>query len=539
MSEIKPLDADTIRKYEAEYVLTPWTAQKGLNPFVAAKGEGCWIHSAEGKKVRGLHLPVHLRQPGPLRHPAPAGKAIARQAALLPSVNSQWATEPKAVLGKLLAEITPGDLKKSFFSTGGTEANEGAIKIARWATGKQKVLSRWRSYHGSTMGAMAVSADYRNWCAEPSVPGAVHILPPYCYRCHFGGTYPSCDIQCAKHVEDVIRLEGGALVGGRADRGADLRGGRRDRAPGGVLADGAGHLRQVRGGADRRRDHDRLRPDRQVVRDGQLERGAGHRHHGQGHQLGARCRSARPPVRPWIAEKFETMPYLHGHTYSGHALSMAAAVATIEAYRQDNLIERAAKTGDYLMGKMKELQDKHPCIGEVRGKGLFCGIEIVKNRKTREPIHEAVMEPPRPATSKMTFLGKCMQEGVYIMAGGGVRDHAQPAPEHQPRRPRLRDGRHRPQPGDLRRGLPEVLPGTAAACEPRAAAVRHPLRPLRPTGGRGANGHRAAAGGLPLPRCTEGASPWPSTRNRCANRCTTICARSSRAGSSSRPHRST
>jgi taurine--2-oxoglutarate transaminase len=123
-------------------------------------------------------------------------------------------------------------------------------------------------------------------------------------------------------------------------------------------------------------------------------------------------------VRPWIAEKFETMPYLHGHTYSGHALSMAAAVATIEAYREDNLIERAAKMGDYLMGKMKEIQDKHPCVGEVRGKGLFCGIEIVKNRKTREPIHEALMEPPRPATSKMTFLGKCMQEGVYIMAGG-------------------------------------------------------------------------------------------------------------------------
>jgi taurine--2-oxoglutarate transaminase len=123
-------------------------------------------------------------------------------------------------------------------------------------------------------------------------------------------------------------------------------------------------------------------------------------------------------VRPWIAEKFETQPYLHGHTYSGHALAMAAAVAAIEAYREDNLIEKAAKTGEYLMKKLRELQDKHPCVGEVRGKGLFCGIEIVKNRKTKEPIHEALMEPPRPATSKMTFLGKCMQEGVYIMAGG-------------------------------------------------------------------------------------------------------------------------
>jgi len=112
------------------------------------------------------------------------------------------------------------------------------------------------------------------------------------------------------------------------------------------------------------------------------------------------------------------VPYLHGHTYSGHALAMAAAVAAIEAYREDKLIEQAAKMGDYLMKKMRELQEKHPCIGEVRGKGLFCGIEIVKNRKTKEPIHEALMEPPRPATSKMKFLGKCMEDGVYIMAGG-------------------------------------------------------------------------------------------------------------------------
>ncbi|RPJ09415.1 MAG: aspartate aminotransferase family protein, partial [Deltaproteobacteria bacterium] len=123
-------------------------------------------------------------------------------------------------------------------------------------------------------------------------------------------------------------------------------------------------------------------------------------------------------VRPWLAEKFETQPYLHGHTYSGHALSMAAAVATIEAYQQDKLIDQAAKTGAYLMNKLKALQEKHPCIGEVRGKGLFCGIEIVKNRQTKEPIHEALMEPPRPATAKMKFLGKCMEEGVYIMPGG-------------------------------------------------------------------------------------------------------------------------
>ena len=409
------LDAETIRKYEAEYVLTPWTAQKGLNPFVAAKAKGCWVYNKEGRKYLDLTSQFVFTNLGHCDDRVNA--AIAKQAALLPSVNSQWATEPKARLGKLLAEVTPGDLKKSFFSTGGTEANEGAIKIARWATGKQKILSRWRSYHGSTMGAMAVSADYRNWCAEPAVPGAAHILPPYCYRCHFGATYPSCDIQCAKHVEDVIRLEGGArrvaAVIGEPIFGA-----------GGIIVPPDEYWPMVRAICDKYEVV--LIADEIMTAFGRTGKWFGMDNWGvvpdimtlaKGINSGAVPLGATV-VRPWLAEKFETQPYLHGHTYSGHALSMAAAVATIEAYQQDNLIDKAAKTGAYLMNKLKALQEKHPCIGEVRGKGLFCGIEIVKNRQTKEPIHEALMEPPRPATSKMKFIGKCMEEGVYIMPGG-------------------------------------------------------------------------------------------------------------------------
>lgn len=409
------LDAETIRRYEAEYVMTPWTAQKGLKPFVAVEGKGCWVKNPEGRKFLDFTSQFVFVNLGHCDDRVNA--AIARQAARLPSVNSQWATEPKARLGKLLAEVTPGDLKKSFFSTGGTEANEGAAKIARWVTGKQKILSRWRSYHGSTMGAMALSADYRNWCAEPAVPGAIHILPPYCYRCSFGATYPSCDIQCAKHVEEVVRLEGGArrvaAIIGEPIFGA-----------GGIIVPPDEYWPMVRAICDKYEmvliadevmtgfgrtgkwfgmDHWNVVPDIITMAKG-INSGAV--------PLGATT------VRPWIAEKFETMPYLHGHTYSGHALAMAAAVAAIEAYREDRLIERAAETGAYLMERLREIQDKHPCVGEVRGKGLFCGIEIVKNRKTKEPIHEALMEPPRPATSKMTFLAKCMEEGVYIMAGG-------------------------------------------------------------------------------------------------------------------------
>jgi taurine--2-oxoglutarate transaminase len=408
-------DAETIRAYEAEYVLTPWTAQKGLNPFVAAKAKGCWVYNPQGRKVLDLTSQFVFTNLGHCDDRV--NDAIARQAGILPSVNSQWATEPKALLGKLLAEVTPGDLKKSFFSTGGTEANEGAIKIARWATGKQKVLSRWRSYHGSTMGAMAVSADYRNWCAEPAVPGAVHILPPYCYRCPFGAIYPSCDIQCAKHVEEVIRLEGGArrvaALIGEPIFGA-----------GGVVVPVDEYWPMVRAICDKYEVV--LIADEIMTGFGRTGKWFGMDNWGvvpdimtlaKGITSGAVPLGATI-VRPWLAEKFETQAYLHGHTYSGHALAMAAAVATIGAYQQDRLIDRAAKTGAYLMQKLQALPDKHPCVGEVRGKGLFCGIEIVKNRQTKEPIHEALMEPPRPATSKMKFLAKCMEDGVYIMAGG-------------------------------------------------------------------------------------------------------------------------
>ena len=409
------VDAETIRKYDAEYVINPWTAQKGYNPFVADRAKGCWVYDDTGKKHLDFTSQFVFTNLGHCDERVSA--AIAEQAARLPSVNSLWATEPKALLGKLLAEVTPGDLKKSFFSTGGTEAVEGAIKIARWATGKQKVISRWWSYHGSTMGAMAASGDYRSWCAEPAIPSVLRILPPYCYRCHFGATYPSCDIQCAKHVEDAIRLEGGArrvaAVIGEPIFGA-----------GGVIVPPDEYWPMVRAICDKHEvvliadevmtgfgrtgkwfamDHWGVVPDIMTMAKG-INSGSV--------PLGATV------VRPWLAEKFESQPYLHGHTYSGHALAMAAAVATIEAYQQDNLIDKASKTGAYLMKKLKELQDKHPCVGEVRGKGLFCGIEIVKNRQTREPIHEALMEPPRPATSKMKFLGKCMEEGVYIMAGG-------------------------------------------------------------------------------------------------------------------------
>jgi taurine--2-oxoglutarate transaminase len=122
-------------------------------------------------------------------------------------------------------------------------------------------------------------------------------------------------------------------------------------------------------------------------------------------------------MRPHVAAAFESKAWVHGHTYSGHALGMAAGVAAIEAYKEDHLIERAAELGAYLWDKVKELEEKHPSVGDVRGKGLFVGMELVKSRKTKEPIHDPWIEGPRTPTAKLKVLGKALQEGVYCLPG--------------------------------------------------------------------------------------------------------------------------
>ena len=408
------LDPETILDWERNHVFYPWIPQKGLAPFVADRGKGNYLYGPGGDRYLDFSSQYVFSNLGHADERVVA--AIADQAARLPAVNSQFASEPKARLGKLLADFTPGDLTKSFFSTGGTEANEGAMKIARTVTGKHKIITRYRSYHGSTYGGMSLSGDFRNWSYEPAVPGVIHCLEPYCYRCPFGATYPQCDIQCAQHVEDIIRREGGgkrvAAVVAEPIMGA-----------GGIIVPPDEYWPRLREICDRYDvmliadevmtgfgrtgkwfcvEHWDVVPDMITMAKGITSGYV---------PLGATC------MRKWVADKFEEFPYLHGHTYSGHALAMAAAVACIEAYDSDNLINNSQVMGDYLMGKMLELKEKHPSVGDVRGKGLFCGMELVLNRETKEPVHEALVEPPRPATLKGAILAEIFKKGVYIMAG--------------------------------------------------------------------------------------------------------------------------
>jgi taurine--2-oxoglutarate transaminase len=410
----EPLDTETIRQYETDYVLYPWVAQKGLNPLILDHAKGNYFYDSSGKQYLDFTSMFVFSNLG--HADERVVEAIFRQAARLPAAASPFATEPKARLAKLLAEITPGDIRKTFFSTSGAEANEGAIKLARMATGKEKIIARYRTYHGSTFGAMALSNDLRNWACEPSIPSVIHCLDPYCYRCPFGLTYPDCDLQCAKHVEDIIRFEGGAkrVAGFIAETiiGAN-----------GIIVPPDGYWQKVREICN---NYEVLMVcDEVMVGFGRTGKWFAIEHWGVVPDVITMAKGitsgyvplGATSMRDWVAKAFESNAWVHGHTYSGHTLAMAAGIATIEAYKADRLIQRSAEMGIYLKQKALELKEKHISIGDVRGKGLFVGLELVKDRKTKEPIHDGLMEGPRPPTAKMKVLAQAMKEGVYCLPG--------------------------------------------------------------------------------------------------------------------------
>ena len=189
-----------------EYTFFSWSNQGQVNPIPMVRAEGPYFWDADGKRYLDFASQLVNTNVGH-QHPKVI-KAIQDQAAELTFAAPGMATQARGLLGKKLAEITPGDLKKTFFTLGGAEANENAIKIARFYTGRHKILARYRSYHGATHGAMALTGDYRRLPAEPAMSGVVHFLDPYCYRCPFGWTRETCHRECISHVEEVIQHEG-------------------------------------------------------------------------------------------------------------------------------------------------------------------------------------------------------------------------------------------------------------------------------------------------------------------------------------------
>src|SRR5256885_5141363 len=200
------LSADEIVKLTKQYTMFEWSAQAAVAPIPMARAQGIFFWDANGKRYFDFNSQLMCTNIG--HQDKRVIKAIKDQADTLCYANPYMATEPRAKLGQRLAEMAPGDLKKVFFTLGGAEANENAIKIAKMVTKRSKVIARFRSYHGGTAGAATLTGDPRRWAAEPGIPGVCRVLDPYHYRCGFCSDKPACNLLCLRHVEEVVEYEG-------------------------------------------------------------------------------------------------------------------------------------------------------------------------------------------------------------------------------------------------------------------------------------------------------------------------------------------
>jgi taurine---2-oxoglutarate transaminase len=398
-----------------EYVLHSWSVQDAVDPIPVAGGEGRHFWDYDGKRYLDFASQLVNVSIGH-QHPKVVA-AIKEQAEKLCTIGPPMATEARSTLARMLADVTPGDLQMSFFTNGGAEANENAIKLARWYTGRHKIVARYRSYHGATAGAITLTGDPRRWPAEPGISGVVRMLDPYTYRCPAGHPDPCPVCTGAPHLEEILQYEGPQNVAAvilETVVGTN-----------GIIVPPDGYLQAIREVCDR---HGIL-----LIAD-EVMAGFGR----TGKWFGVENWDVVPDiltvakginsgyvplgamiVRKHIAEWARDKYFAGGLTYSGHPLACASGIASIEAFKEEGIVENSAEMGGVFAEQLRGLQEKHPSIGDVRGLGCFWGIELVKNRETREPLvpFNATGEAFAPVarTSKAA-----LERGLYLMTHWNV-----------------------------------------------------------------------------------------------------------------------
>ena len=395
-----PLTSDEIIALCKKHTIFEWSAQDAVDPIPVARAQGVYFWTPEGKRYIDFNSQLMCVNIG--HGDARVVKAIQDQAATLAYANPFMATEPRARLGAKLATLTPGDIEVFFFTNGGAEANENAIKIARAVTGRQKILARYRSYHGGTAAAIAATGDPRRW-SQPPMPGIIHVLDPY-HGIERGWDDAAAALAC---LEEVIVLEGAHTIAGFILESVT--------GTNGILVPPDGYMQGVRALCDKYGilmivdevmagfgrtgkwfaiEHWNVVPDLITMAKGLTSAYV---------QLGA------VGVRRPIANHFGKSPFPGGLTYNSHPLACAAALAAIDVMEQDGLVERARTGGELMARMLAELADRHPSVGAVRSIGLFGVVELVRNRQKRTP-----MAPFNGTSPEMTELGKFFrQEGLY------------------------------------------------------------------------------------------------------------------------------
>jgi taurine--2-oxoglutarate transaminase len=406
------IDDNEIIPLSLEHTFWTWSAQAKVKPIPVEKAKGVYFWDIHGKRYldfNSMTMCVNIGH-GDER----VVDAMIKQARQLTYAAPGMATRPRAILGKMLAEITPGDLDTFLLTLGGADANENAIKLARAYTGRHKILARYRSYHGATAGAMALTGDPRRLMWEPNLmPGVVHFLDPYRYRSTFHRSNPGISEQdfsldYLNHLEEIIQYEGPETIAAIILESVTGTNGIIIPPPGymqGVrtLCDTYGIVLiadEVMSGFGRTGewfaiDHWKVVPDLMTMAKGLTSAYA---------PLGA------VGMRPEIAQFFSDKVYQGGLTYNAHPISLAAAIANIQVIKEDNLIQHTREMGTMLHRKLTDLGEQHLSIGEVRNLGLFGIIELVRDRRTKQPL-----TPYNTTSSEMAvFRQAALEAGLFI-----------------------------------------------------------------------------------------------------------------------------
>ena len=384
-----------------KHTLFEWTVQSKVDPIPVARAKGIYFWTPDGKRFIDFNSQLMCVNIG--HGDERVVRAVQRQVETLAYANPFMATEPRARLGAKLAEIAPGDIEVFFFTNGGAEANENAIKLARLATGRHKILARYRSYHGATAGSMMLTGDPRRWAAEPGMPGVVHVLDPY------HGIERGWDTteQSLALIEETIQLEGGHTIAAFILESVT--------GTNGVLIPPDGYMQGVRKMCDKYGilmicdevmagfgrtgewfaiNHWGVVPDLITMAKGLTSAYV---------QLGA------VGMRRTIADHFQDKVFYGGLTYNSHPVACAAALASIQVYEDDRLLENTRRMGAVMTGLLADLAKRHPSVGAARSLGLFGLVELVRDRAKKTP-----MAPFNGASDEMLAFAKFLrQEGLY------------------------------------------------------------------------------------------------------------------------------
>jgi taurine--2-oxoglutarate transaminase len=402
------LSAAEIVDLSRRHTLFSWAAQGAMNPIPMARGQGIHFWDANGKRYIDMNSQLMCVNIG--HGDRRVIDAIKRQADELVFAGPGMATAVRARVGRMLAELTPGDLDRFFFTLGGAEANENAIRIARMVTGRQKIMVRYRSYHGATMGAISLTGDPRRWANEPGLPGVVRFFDPYKYRSHLyrdGDTDEEFTRRCLDEIEEILAYEGAHTIAAifiETVTGTN-----------GLIVPPDGYLQGLRKICDAHGillvcdevmcglgrtgawfavDHWSVVPDMITMAKGLTSAYL---------PLGAVAVSEK------IGAYFDKNVFYGGLTYNAHPMSLAAAEACLQVMKDDDMIAHTRRMGVVLRELHQEMQRKHPSVGDARSIGLFGVLELVRNRRTKEP-----MAPFNGTSAEMQKLGAFLrEEGMY------------------------------------------------------------------------------------------------------------------------------